>query len=130
MLRLCYHPAASSPVTALLLDARHISKAFAGLRALDRVSFDLRRGEVHALVGENGAGKSTLIKIMTGFFQADAGTLVIDGVPLTHIDPHTTRERGRAAIYQQPALFPFLAVAENIALSLLADRMWSHVAHG
>ena len=114
-------------MTALLLDARHISKAFAGLRALDRVSFDLRRGEVHALVGENGAGKSTLIKIMTGAEQADAGTLVIDGVPLTHIDPHTTRERGIAAIYQQPALFPDLTVAENIALSLERGGVWRRI---
>ncbi|MFL6279397.1 MAG: sugar ABC transporter ATP-binding protein [Vicinamibacterales bacterium] len=114
-------------MTPLLLDARHISKAFAGLRALDRVSFDLRRGEVHALVGENGAGKSTLIKIMTGAEQADAGTLVIDGVPLPHIDPHTTRERGIAAIYQQPALFPDLTVAENIALSLERGSVWRRI---
>src|SRR3954452_2737486 len=127
MLRLCYHPAARSPVTALLLDARHISKAFAGLRALDRVSFDLRAGEVHALVGENGAGKSTLIKIITGAEQADAGTLVIDGVPLTHIDPHTTRARGIAAIYHQPALLPDLTVAENMALSLERGGVWRRI---
>jgi rhamnose transport system ATP-binding protein len=105
-------------VTALLLDARHISKSFAGLRALDRVSFDLRPGEVHALVGENGAGKSTLIKIMTGAERADAGALIVDGAAVPHIDPHTTRELGIAAIYQQPALFPDLTVAENLALSL------------
>jgi rhamnose transport system ATP-binding protein len=114
-------------VAALLLDARNISKSFAGLRALDRVSFDLRRGEVHALVGENGAGKSTLIKIMTGAERADAGTLVIDGVPVGHIDPHTTRELGIAAIYQQPALFPDLTVAENIALSLERGSPWRRI---
>ncbi len=102
----------------LLLDARNISKSFAGLRALDRVSFDLHSGEVHALVGENGAGKSTLIKIMTGAEHADAGTLIVGGMQLTHIDPQTTRALGIAAIYQQPALFPHLSVAENIALSL------------
>jgi rhamnose transport system ATP-binding protein len=125
---LWYHPAARlRHVTAFLLDARHISKSFAGLRALDRVSFDLRPGEVHALVGENGAGKSTLIKIMTGAEQADAGTLVIDGVPLSHIDPHTTRARGIAAIYQQPALFPDLTVAENIALSLERGGAWRRI---
>jgi rhamnose transport system ATP-binding protein len=114
-------------VAALLLDARNISKSFAGLRALDRVSFDLRPGEVHALVGENGAGKSTLIKIMTGAEHADAGSLVVDGVPLAHIDPHTTRRLGIAAIYQQPALFPDLTVAENIALSLERGGSWRRI---
>ena len=117
-------------VTALLLDARNISKSFAGLRALDRVSFDLRPGEVHALVGENGAGKSTLIKIMTGAEHADAGTLVVDGVPVAHIDPHTTRALGIAAIYQQPALFPDLTVAENIALSLERGGSWRRIDRG
>jgi rhamnose transport system ATP-binding protein len=114
-------------VPALLLDARDISKSFAGLRALDRVSFDLRPGEVHALVGENGAGKSTLIKIITGAERADAGALVIDGVPVVHIDPHTTRALGIAAIYQQPALFPDLTVAENVALSLERGGSWRRI---
>jgi len=117
-------------VAALLLDARTISKSFAGLRALDRVSFDLRAGEVHALVGENGAGKSTLIKIMTGAERADAGSLVVDGVTVAHIDPHTTRELGIAAIYQQPALFPDLTVAENIALSLERGGPWRRIDRG
>src|SRR3954463_15128565 len=64
---------------------------------------------------------------MTGAEQADAGTLVIDGVPLTHIDPHTTRECGIVAIYQQPALFPDLTVAENIALSLERGSVWRRI---
>ena len=81
-------------------------------------SFDLRAGEVHALVGENGAGKSTFIKIVTGAERADAGTLTVAGRPVAHIDPHTSRALGIAAIYQQPALFPHLTVAENIALAL------------
>jgi rhamnose transport system ATP-binding protein len=114
-------------VASLLLDARHISKSFAGLRALDRVSFDLRSGEVHALVGENGAGKSTLIKIITGAEQADAGTLTVAGVPLISIDTQTTRGLGIAAIYQQPALFPHLTVAENIALSLERGSPWRRI---
>ena len=116
-----------SDVASLLLDARNISKSFAGLRALNRVSFDLRPGEVHALVGENGAGKSTLIKIITGAEHADAGTLIVAGSPLTQIDPHTTRELGIAAIYQQPALFPHLTVAENIALSLERGTSWRRI---
>ena len=65
----------TSFVAALLLDARNISKSFAGLRALDRVSFDLRRGEVHALVGENGAGKSTLMSVASGAVAPDTGSI-------------------------------------------------------
>jgi len=109
---------------SLLLDARGISKSFAGVRALNGVSFDLRAGEVHALVGENGAGKSTLIKIITGAERADSGTLAIAGRAVAHIDPHTSRALGIAAIYQQPSLFPHLTVAENIALSLEAGGPW------
>src|SRR5258706_11953611 len=117
-------PAVSVHVPSLLLDARSISKSFAGLRALDRVSFDLRAGEVHALVGENGAGKSTFIKVVTGAERADAGTLIVGGVPVPHIDSPTSRELRIAGIYQQPALFPHLAVAENIALALGRGRAW------
>ena len=112
---------------SLLLDARDISKSFAGLRALDRVAFDLRAGEVHALVGENGAGKSTLIKILTGAERADAGTLRVGGVFVPHIDPHAARQLGIAAIYQQPALFPHLTVAENIALPLERGGLWRRI---
>ena len=73
----------------MLLEAQAITKAFAGVQALRRVSFDLRPGEVHALVGENGAGKSTLIKIMTGAVQPDAGTLTVNGRPVPHMTPAT-----------------------------------------
>jgi rhamnose transport system ATP-binding protein len=88
------------------------------------VSFDLRAGEVHALVGENGAGKSTLIKIVTGAERADAGTLTVSGTSVAHIDPHTSRRLGVAAIYQQPSLFPHLTVAENIAMALERGGPW------
>jgi rhamnose transport system ATP-binding protein len=118
---------ASRSVPTLLLDARSISKSFAGLRALDRVSFDLRAGEVHALVGENGAGKSTFIKIVTGAERADEGTLIVCGQPVHHIDPHLSRALGIAAIYQQPALFPHLTIAENIALSLEQGGLWRRI---
>ena len=99
-----------------LLEARGIEKRYGGVRALKHVSFDLRAGEVHAIVGENGAGKSTLIRILTGAVQADAGTVTLDGNPLLHNSPHRSRQLGIAAIYQQPAIFPDLTVAENIAL--------------
>ncbi len=111
----------------LLLEARDISKSFAGLRALEAVSFDLRAGEVHALVGENGAGKSTFIRIVTGAEQPDAGTIAIGGAVVPRLDPHISRELGVAAIYQQPSLFPHLSVAENIAMSLERGTLWRRI---
>ena len=111
----------------MLLQANAITKAFAGVQALKRVSFDLRAGEVHALVGENGAGKSTLIKIVTGAVQPDSGTLLVSGRPVAHMTPAVARSLGIAAIYQQPALFPDLTVAENIALALETSGAWSTV---
>src|SRR5215471_3126273 len=100
----------------LLLEAKRITKAFAGVHALKGVSFNLLEGEVHALVGENGAGKSTLIKIMTGALRPDSGTLAVCGKTLPQNDPAVARSLGIAAIYQQPALFPHLTVSENIAV--------------
>src|SRR5579884_84356 len=99
-----------------ILRANGISKSFAGVRALRGVSFDAAPGEVHALAGENGAGKSTLIKVLTGAVQPDSGTIEIDGATVEHNSPARARALGIAAIYQQPALFPDLSVAENIAL--------------
>jgi rhamnose transport system ATP-binding protein len=112
---------------ALLLDAVGIAKTYAGVRALKGVSFDLRPGEVHALVGENGAGKSTLIKIITGAERPDAGTLRVAGREVPHMDPATSHALGIAAIYQQPALFPQLTVAENVALALEGGGLWQKV---
>ncbi len=101
-----------------LLRLADITKSFGAVHALKGVSFDLIAGEVHALVGENGAGKSTLIRIITGSEQPDAGTVEIDGVRAPRLNPAAARAYGIAAIYQQPALFPDLSVAENIALGL------------
>ena len=112
---------------SVLLRASEVSKAYAGARALAGVTFDLHAGEVHALVGENGAGKSTLIKIITGAVARDSGTIEILGQTVTRIDPHTARALGIAAIYQHPALFPHLTVAENIALSLERGGLWRRV---
>ncbi len=113
-----YHPGR----VPALLEAISISKAFAGVKALRGVSFELRAGEVHALVGENGAGKSTLIKIVTGAETADSGTLTVDGRSIQHMDPSVARTLGIAAIYQHPLLFPGLTVTENIALPLEGGR--------
>jgi rhamnose transport system ATP-binding protein len=111
----------------MLLEAQAVTKAFAGVQALRRVSFDLRAGEVHALVGENGAGKSTLIKIMTGAEQPDSGTLSVGGRAIPHMTPALARSIGIAAIYQQPALFPDLTVSENIALALEGGGTWKRI---
>ena len=110
-----------------LLEALAITKSFAGVHALTGVSFDLRRGEVHALVGENGAGKSTLIRIITGAETPDAGTLIVSGRTCRRMDPITSRSLGIAAIYQQPSLFPHLTVAENIALALETGGLWRRI---
>ncbi len=113
-----------------LLRVSDVCKSFAGVHALQNVSFELRSGEIHALVGENGAGKSTLIKIVTGAYQADAGELEIGGQRLAENDPLRSRALGIAAIYQQPALFPDLTVAENIALGLEPGGPWRRVRWG
>ena len=110
-----------------LLRANQISKSYDGVRALRDVSFELRRGEVHALVGENGAGKSTLIKIITGATRPDHGKIFLGNQLLQEHSPRAARELGVAAIYQQPALFPALSVAENIALGLEEQDFWSRV---
>src|SRR5688500_18237188 len=108
----------------MLLELKNIRKSFGGVQALRDVSFDLKAGEVHALVGENGAGKSTLIKIITGAHQPDEGTLTLNGQHPGPLDPLTARRLGIAAIYQQPALFPDLTVAENIAIASAGQNAW------
>lgn len=99
------------------LELRGISKFFPGVRALDKVDFDLKRGEIHALVGENGAGKSTLIKIITGIYQPDEGEIFWKGQKVTFPNPNVASRYQIAAVYQQPASFPHLNIAENIFLS-------------
>lgn len=113
-----------------LLQLTDITKTYGGVHALRGVSFDLFPGEVHALVGENGAGKSTLIKIMTGAVQPDGGTLLLAGESLANNTPAKATARGVATIYQQPALFPDLSVAENIALALEPPRLFRLVRWG
>ncbi|HEV7500952.1 MAG TPA: sugar ABC transporter ATP-binding protein, partial [Vicinamibacteria bacterium] len=104
-----------------------MSKTFAAVRALRAIDFDLRAGEVHALVGENGAGKSTLVRIMTAAHAPDSGTVTIAGVPLDRADPFLARRLGVAPIYQQPTLFPELTVAENLAFGLEPGGAWRRI---
>jgi len=111
----------------ILLRATNISKSYAGVHALRNVAFELRAGEVHALIGENGAGKSTLIKIITGAIERDNGEIEINDHVVTNNSPRMAKSLGVAAIYQQPALFPELSVAENIALGLEKAGLWGRV---
>ncbi len=111
----------------MLLEANGISKSYSGVRALKNVSFDLQPGEVHALVGENGAGKSTLIKVVTGAVAHDSGTLRIQGTAVQRHNPVQAHHLGIAVVYQQPALFPDLTVAENIALGLETGGVWRRI---
>src|SRR6201995_438374 len=107
-----------------LLQLNNVTKSFGAVRALRGVSFDLAPGEVHALLGENGAGKSTLIKVITGAHAPDQGRIVVAGQEHARLTPGEAHQLGIACIYQQPALFPDLSVAENVALALEPPSPW------
>jgi ribose transport system ATP-binding protein len=104
------------PAAPNILEMAHISKAFGGVQALREVSFNCRRGEVHALVGENGAGKSTLIKILAGAYQADSGRIVYKGETHEHWTTRDALDSGIRIIYQEFNLLPHMTIAENIFL--------------
>jgi ribose transport system ATP-binding protein len=93
-----------------------ISKSFFGVPVLQDVDFDLRRGEVHAVLGENGAGKSTLMKILSGAYQPDGGTILLDGSPVAFGHPRDAQRTGISIIYQEFNLLPERTVAQNIFL--------------
>ncbi|HSV31965.1 MAG TPA: sugar ABC transporter ATP-binding protein [Atribacteraceae bacterium] len=97
-----------------VLELKGISKNFPGVKALESVDFNLKPGEIHALVGENGAGKSTLIKIITGVFQPDKGEILFHGKKILISNPTVAQKHLIAAIYQYPTCFPHLTVMENI----------------
>jgi ABC-type sugar transport system ATPase subunit len=97
-----------------VLEARDIVKTFPGVRALDGVNLRVRPGETHAVVGENGAGKSTLMLTLTGVHRPDAGTILLDGAPVTFTSPQDAVRRGVSIVFQELSLVPSLSVAENI----------------
>ncbi|MCC0576275.1 sugar ABC transporter ATP-binding protein [Streptomyces californicus] len=112
-------PETAGPGTAVadpVLEARSVSKRFPGVVALDDVSFALRAGEVHALVGENGAGKSTLIKVLTGVYRSDEGEVRVSGEPVGFARPFEAQQAGISTIYQEVNLVPLMSVARNIFL--------------
>jgi len=116
--------AAQTPATATssMLSMRDITKRFPGVVANDRVSFDVRAGEIHTLLGENGAGKSTLMKILYGLYQPDEGEVLIDGTPVTLNSPADAINHHIGMIHQHFMLVPSLTVTENVALGLRSDR--------
>ena len=105
-----------------LLQIRGLVKTFPGVNALDGVDFTLRRGEVHALLGENGAGKSTLIKVLTGVYRPTAGTFTLDGLPIHPASPRAAQELGISTVYQEVNLIPGLSVGENLFLGRQPGR--------
>ena len=107
---------ANAPAPAPYLVMRGVSKSYPGVQALSGVDFDVRSGEVHALVGENGAGKSTLVKILAGAVTADAGTIEIGGQAVKIASPRQAEQYGISIIYQEFNLVPSLSVAENVLL--------------
>jgi len=106
-----------------LLTMRHIKKVFPGVLALNDVDFTLRKGEIHALMGENGAGKSTLIKILTGVYQMDDGEVTIEGRKVSIHSPQDAQNSGISTVYQEITLCPNLTVAENMFIGR-EDSAW------
>ncbi|OOY21075.1 ribose ABC transporter ATP-binding protein [Thioclava sp. DLFJ5-1] len=109
------------------LQLKGIVKTFPGVRALDDVTFEVRAGEVHALLGENGAGKSTLMKVLAGMYQPDEGTIEIEGTPVTMRTPLEAKRRGVVLIHQELSLAEEMTVAENIYLGELPRRSLGRV---
>ena len=97
-----------------LLTMRQIDKRFPGVVALNGVDFTLRKGEIHAIMGENGAGKSTLIKVLTGVYQMDGGEIRVEGKPISIKSPQDAQNHGISTVYQEITLCPNLTVAENM----------------
>jgi len=107
-----------------LLALTGISKSFGPVKVLKDINFDVRPGEVHALLGENGAGKSTLVKIIAGVIGADEGEVRLDGKPVRFASPREAAAHGIATVYQELLLFPDLSVAENIYLGHAPKTKW------
>ncbi len=109
------------------LELRGICKSFGGIKALEDISFELHSGMVYGLAGENGAGKSTTMKIINGAYVADAGEILVDGVPVKVTSPQDAQRIGVGMVYQELSLLPDLNVAENIFISHLSQRKSGYI---
>ena len=116
--------------SAPLLEVRDLAKRFGSVVALRSATLTLSRGEIHALMGANGAGKSTLVKILTGVYPADGGTITVDGAVRTFRSPAEARRAGIVSVYQDPALVPDLTVSQNMRLADVAlASVRNHLKH-
>jgi len=114
----------------LVLQLQHITKAFPGVIALDDVSLDIAKGEVHALCGENGAGKSTLMNILSGNLQPDGGTIILKGEKVIIPNPNTARSMGIGMVHQERSLVSELSIAENIFANTQPINRWGLIDYG
>ena len=105
-----------------LVEMRNITKKFSGVTALNDISFDIKRGEVHVLLGENGAGKSTLMKILSGAYQPTSGTIILKGKEYEHLTPKDSYENGISIIYQELSVINELSVQENLFVGKLPTK--------
>lgn len=112
----------------LIVEMRGIVKRFPGVVANENVNFELRPGEIHALLGENGAGKSTLMNVLAGLYRPDAGTILVNGSPVTFSSPRDAIRAGIGMIHQHFMLVPSQTVTENILLGLDTPRFWIKLA--
>ena len=115
--------------TGYILEMNHITKEFPGVKALKDVTFKVRRGVVHGLMGENGAGKSTLMKILQGIYTPTSGTMIFDGKPLELKTIYHALEAGISMIHQEMSPIPDMTVAENIFLGREPKNKWGFVDH-
>lgn len=117
-----FHKKVGNQMGDYILEVKEVSKSFPGVKALNQVSFRVKKGEVHALVGENGAGKSTLMKILNGVYSKDAGSIWIDGKEAVINNPLDARSCGISIVFQEFNLVPILSIAENIYMGRLPKR--------
>ena len=115
--------APTQPSTQPTLSLRGITKRYDAIAALTDVSFDVFRGEVHALLGENGAGKSTLMNVASGATAPDGGAIIFEGSPVSNLTPAVAQELGIAIVHQHPAVLPDMTVAENIRVAVPAKHL-------
>lgn len=105
-----------------ILEMKNISKHFSGVKALDKIQFDLRKGEIHSLLGENGAGKSTMIKILAGIHTPTEGQIFINGKEVKIEKVSDAKELGISVIHHELSLVPYMTVAENIYLGRMPSK--------
>ena len=106
-----------------IVEMRNINKSFPGVKALSNISFSVKPGEVHVLLGENGAGKSTLMKVLSGVYQPDSGSIVLNGVEHSKLNPRISKEGGISIIYQELSVVNWLDIRENIFMGRMQSKI-------